>query len=84
MKKTHRSYENLRYTKDQGSRDLLQLVFIDLKRREETQTKKESERLKNLSEESLRKLLLPFCSVCVSTEARTVERDGEKVGEGGG
>ena len=52
------------------------MVFIDLKRREETRTKKESERLKNLSEESLRKLLLPFCSA----KARRVERDREKRG----
>ena len=63
-KKTHRLYENLRYTKDQGSRDLVELVFIDLKRR--GKSARETERLKNLSEESLRNLLLPFCRVCVS------------------
>ena len=46
---------------------MLQLVFIDLKRREETrrEREREREREKNLSEESLRKLLLPFCSLCV-------------------
>ena len=67
-KKTHRLYENLRYTKDQGSRDLLQLVFIDLKRREETRR----ERVRETKELAL--------SVCVKKIApmiprKRVERD---------
>ena len=57
------------------------MVFIDLKRRGESA--RETERLKNLSEESLRNLLLPFCRVCARQTIapmipRKIERERER------
>ena len=41
----------------------------------------ELERLKNLSEESLRKLLLPFCSLCVSNNRTDDSKEKDKKNE---
>ena len=89
VKQTHRLYENLRYTKDQGSRDLLQLVFIDLKRREETHRERERERVRETEEFEWRKLfffhfVLRVCQTIAPNWSEKGRKKREKVGEGGG